>query len=96
MRPLVDLIGKSDEETQREEEAIEDVPVLDMVWVGEAEVATKYQGRQGGEAVIAICFNVVVTCDCQGIDVVLSEWADECLQGRPCVSDYIHITCKWT
>ena len=81
MRPLVDLIGKGDEEAQRKEEAVEDVPVFNVArWVGQDGVATDHQEGQCGEAVVAICFNVVMTGDGQRVNVMLSERANERLQ----------------
>lgn len=98
VRPLVDLISESDKETQKEEKAIANVPVLDMARVLQAVVATNHQEGQSGEAVVTVCFNVVMTSDCQRVDVVLSERADERLQGED-MRWRLHthnITCKWT
>ena len=81
MGPLVDLVGERDKEHERHEEDVAMVPGADLLWrPGHRGVHGVGQWSQGHQTVVAVCLHKVVSCDGYWVDVVLSEWPNECLQ----------------
>lgn len=80
VRPLVDLIGEGDEESHGKEKPVQGIVVFDVAWrVDQEVVAPDCKEGQGEEAVVTICFNIVMPSDGQRINVMLSEGTNECL-----------------
>ena len=83
VRPLVDLIGERDQETESQQEAVDGVPGSKLVWSLEVhQVGEEGQRRESDETVVAVRFDEVVTSDGERINVVLTERPNESLQAK--------------
>ena len=80
VRPLVDLVGESDEDPEHEEEGVDVVPRSNLfVGLVVHDVGHAHQRGQRDEAVVPVGFYEVVSGNGQRVHVVLTKRSDECL-----------------
>ena len=81
VRPLVDLVGEGDEQTQHQEEAVQGVVSSDLILILPVDQERhEGEGREGHQAIVTVGLNEVVSRDGQWVHMVLSEGTDERLQ----------------
>ena len=97
VRPLVNLVGERDKEHERHQHHVEEVPRANLFGrPGQGGVQGTAQGCQSHQAVVTICLHKIVSGDGKRIDMMLSEWPDECLRRgeRESVCVYVCV-CVW-
>ena len=81
VRPLVNLIGERDEDTERQKEAVDGVPRPKLFRrLVVHQVGEEGERRESDETVVSVGFDEVVTSDGERVDVVLTEWTNERLR----------------
>ena len=81
VRPLVNLIGECDEDTERKKEAVDRVPRPKLFRrLVVHQVGEEGERRESDETVVSVGFDEVMTSDGERVDVMLTEWTNERLR----------------
>ena len=88
VRPLVDLVGKGHQQQKHNCEAVEGVIVPDLLLSLVIYcVGHQSEGGKCNQAVIAIGLDEIMSCDGQGVNMVLTKRSDESLKEKLCNGD---------